>query len=355
MALPMVLFFERHWDTIPKKVLKKLLTALAELGYDTLCFERPQNLTFTENIQSMQTGIDFVREQIVQAKSFLVKAGVKLDKELWELPFVELCNILQEHVSSKRYMELAELIKNLPGHEILLEIMNEANVHEMLVLGTDINEDHYYSIVSQSYDTRITALKDSAKKREMTMGMNLIGDYQQRKGVAYLGGALHSNAIIEILKKGISEDQILAYLPHSPENLMPDENDFEGALKDFVPMDRRFLLRTEADVDHFIARLLRDIEVSNIHTVSHHPQSNSHATLLAAKFKHPFEVYLRQSCKADARLEVKDEVNAEAIAAECKQYNIPTRFHLFKNKKYLIVEDINTKEVATNIRKMSAV
>ena len=45
MSLPIVIIFERHWDTIPKTIIKDLLPALNKKGYQTFCFEAPQDLS----------------------------------------------------------------------------------------------------------------------------------------------------------------------------------------------------------------------------------------------------------------------------------------------------------------------
>ncbi len=39
MTKPILIFLERHWDPIPKKVLRNTLPELLENGYQTLCFD----------------------------------------------------------------------------------------------------------------------------------------------------------------------------------------------------------------------------------------------------------------------------------------------------------------------------
>ena len=42
MSLPIVIIFERHWDLIPKPLVKELLPELSKRGYGNFCFEAPE-------------------------------------------------------------------------------------------------------------------------------------------------------------------------------------------------------------------------------------------------------------------------------------------------------------------------
>src|ERR1700722_17926007 len=127
ISLPIVVIFERHWDEVPKQLVKDLLPQLAEEGYDTLCFEAPQNLSEKEILSSHKYGLDLNSKICSQAEECLKRAGINDIDKLSTMGFENLAHLMQLFVSSKKYNEVAEKIKHLPATLLLKDIFNKAN------------------------------------------------------------------------------------------------------------------------------------------------------------------------------------------------------------------------------------
>ena len=123
--LPLVFIFERHWDEEPKKVLKGLIPKFSEMGYDTICFEASQNLTEKDILSSHRAGLELDSKIYSQAYTYLAQAGIK-EIKLCDLGFKELSDLIMLHVSSQRYIDVAEKIKGLPASILLKDILSDA-------------------------------------------------------------------------------------------------------------------------------------------------------------------------------------------------------------------------------------
>ena len=87
MSLPIVVIFERHWDTVPKNLLNELLPELSKKGYQTYCFEAAQNLSSTQIIDqyNLRLESDLCLEQRVH--QFLNFHQVEIIGKLSEMSF----------------------------------------------------------------------------------------------------------------------------------------------------------------------------------------------------------------------------------------------------------------------------
>src|SRR5262245_31476419 len=100
MPLPIIILFERHWDTVPAKVTKKLVSRLFYEGYDTLCCEAPNDLTASEMIFRIKSNL--YNELYEDAIKYLEGKGVEVNGELGELTINELLSLLHSYVSTKK-------------------------------------------------------------------------------------------------------------------------------------------------------------------------------------------------------------------------------------------------------------
>ena len=111
MSLPLILLFERHWDEAPKQLFNDLLPKLAEEGYDTFCFEAPQNLSSNEILQRHNDGIEFDSQILSKAHNFLSQRNIKTDQKLSDISFTSLSELMRQCVSSQRYLKLLKKLK----------------------------------------------------------------------------------------------------------------------------------------------------------------------------------------------------------------------------------------------------
>src|ERR1700752_1222993 len=123
-SLPILVIFERYWDQEPQQILKGLIPKLAEEGYDTLCCEAPQNLTEEEILFSHLEGLALDCRIHSQAIECVRRVGI--DIQLCDLGFKKLSKLMRSYVSNKKYLEVAEKIKELPSSILLKDIFENA-------------------------------------------------------------------------------------------------------------------------------------------------------------------------------------------------------------------------------------
>ena len=153
MSLPIVIIFERHWDTIPKSIVKELLPDLNKKGYQTFCFEAPQDLSPREIVDRHNSGLEFDTEVQQQAEQFLRRAGIITT--LSEISFCNLAVLMRLFVSSKKYVDVAERLKQLPVSRILKESFDEAAALSMSLKGVDIDAKEFDEMLSSNVVRRM--------------------------------------------------------------------------------------------------------------------------------------------------------------------------------------------------------
>jgi len=161
MSLPIVIIFERHWDTIPKHAVKELLPDLNKRGYETFCFEASQDLSFAEIVGRHKAGLAFDSDIQQQAEEYLKPIGIT--RALSDISFSHLTDLLQLFVSSKQYLTVAERIKQLPASRMLKEVFDEATRLSITVKGIDIDSKDYDKIISADVSTRMSETGRSDK------------------------------------------------------------------------------------------------------------------------------------------------------------------------------------------------
>ena len=349
-SLPIVIIFERHWDKEPKKIVKSLITTLAEEGYDTLCFEAPQNLTEHEILSSHLEGLKLDSQINSQAQEYVKQAGFKNIK-LCNLGFKKLAELMRQYVSSQRYLEVAEKVKVLPSSLLLKEILHNANRLSFSIKGVDIDAKDFESILSHDLSNRMSIIEEKEDYRIATISENLFKLYKQGKGLVFSGGALHAENLINKFKEQNIHNNVLYYFPHSDKNYDDSIEDVKDCLSNDTLKNHTFCLLGESNRKALVKRVIEEIKSKNIHYKEEIIGGNSHSIFLKNLFNKDFKAFMRPGYYVDALLDIEKVDDSEEIIKKLQQVNILTHKTSLFGNKYLVVRDTNTKEVADNILK----
>src|ERR1700741_5525606 len=99
-SMPIVIIFERHWEKIPRQIVKDLIPKLSEEGYDTFCFEFPQNLKEKEILSLHNEALESDKDLNSKAENCLARVGIK-NIRLDGLDLKNLSNLMRLYVSRK--------------------------------------------------------------------------------------------------------------------------------------------------------------------------------------------------------------------------------------------------------------
>jgi hypothetical protein len=212
--LPIVIVFERHWDTIPKLVMQGLLPSLAKRGYNTFCLEAPQDLTSDEIVARQKLGLDSGAGLEKDAKKYLEQAGIT--NELSTMSFRKLVDLMRLRVSSKKYLEVAEIVKHQPAVRLLKDVFDEASKSSILLKGIEVNSEDFDKMVSPNLSTRMVGIAANEDYRLETVFANLLKVRdQQEEGIVFLYGALHAHGLLTKFREKNMQNEVLYYFPHS--------------------------------------------------------------------------------------------------------------------------------------------
>ncbi len=261
-SLPFVIIFERHWDQEPKKILKGLIPKLSEEGYNTLCFEAPQNLTEKEILFSHLKGLEFDSRLNSQANECVERAGIK-DIQLSNLKFKELAELMRLYVSSKRYLEVAQKIKDLPASLLLKDVFKDAKNFYFSIKGIDIDAKDFENMMSQDFVQKMRVIEKNEEYRISTIFENLLRLQKSGKNIVFICGALHAENLINKFKEKNMEDQVLYYFPHSNENYMDSINDVKEFCSNETLKSHTFCVINEQDSNLLKETMIREIKLSN--------------------------------------------------------------------------------------------
>lgn len=355
MSLPIVVVFERHWDEIPKLLVKQLLPELVKEGYDTLCLEGVgHDLTESEIAARHECSLKGDNTICSDVKKFFKKAKVQINDKLSDINFEELARLIQLHVSSKDFGKIAERIKGLPTSLLLKDIIKEANQLKVLIKGVDINSKDYSRMLSGNLLERDFSIVQNEDYRIKTIGENLLQLHEERKGLIFSIGALHSDNLIAKFKEQDLQDDIICYFPHLPKcsNDKLDKTTFKILSKKESLKDSIYCLSNEKEVKSLAKRVVKEIKSKQRTYKAVSIEDNSHCTFLNEFFKSQFKAFKRAGHYIDALLKIVPEIDVESITQKLQRLNIQTRQIFFQEHKYLVVSAVNTTEVAENIRKL---
>lgn len=349
MSLPIVIVFERHWDVMPKYLIKNLLPDLARRGYNTLALEAPEDLKTCDIRERHNRGIESGSQLFTQATAMLKRAGIT--QELSGVSFSQLAEWIQLYVSSKDYLKVTEEIKNLPASLILKEIFDETKRLSFSLKGIDIKAVDYDKLTSEPLLTRMAAVAKVDSYRTDTFVYNLLKLKEENEGVVFLCGALHADNLLSKFKRLGLEDDLLCYFPHSSKRFDDSTDDLTLPGMNIALEGRRHLLSTPAETlslkDRIIVEVTLKIRYSREIT-----ERNSHAEFLRDFFGTHFKAYLRPGYHVDALLDVDEVSISEPIQKQLQATGISTHYSALYGRNLLVIPSINTKDVAESIRRL---
>ena len=349
MSLPIVIIFERHWDTIPKLLLQDLLPNMVKQGYDTICLEAPQERFSTEIIQNLHSNIEFDADIQQQAEKCLER--VKITSKLCDMSFLKLAELMRQYVSSQKYLEVAEKIKQLPAFRILKEVCDEAVKQHVSVKGIDINAADFRAMVAPSLLERRAGIDAREEERIQTLFANLLKlRAEQEEGVVFVCGAFHAAGLLAKFKQQNMHNEVLYYFPHSSSRYDESIDDIRAEMNDTLLGHTHRLAPQE--VRPFSEMVLKEIR-SKARYTKEVPEGNSHSRLLSALFKANFRAFLRPGYYVDALVDA-DTSGIEAIQKRISGVGIQTHETLLNQKRFLVVPNINVREIAYKIRAIPA-
>lgn len=343
MTVPIVVVFERHWDSIPKSLVKDLLPSLNEKGYGTLCFEAPQDLTSEQIIENHRLGLESDLELQKQSETRLRQFGIV--QTLSEISFSSFARQLQLYVSSQRYLEVAEKIKQLPASIVLKEVFDEAERLQMSLQGIDIPSTEFYSMTSLDLSKRMSIIEQKETIRIDTMVQNLL-KIRREEGVIFICGALHAEGLIREFKKQGLEDEVLYYFPHSSsryEETIDDVN--EIAVNDTLLNHTHRL--SQKEIKPFGNRIIQ--EINQKIKYKNEILENSHSRFLKERFNANFRAFVRPGSYVDALVDM-NESNIQDIQTSLNSLGVSTHCYSLEGRVHLVVPGVNTKEIAKKIR-----
>lgn len=351
MALPIVIFFERHWDIIPKSVIKNLLPDLNKRGYETFCFEAPQNLSSAEIVDRHNSGLEF--DSGIQQEAEKLLKQVKITTTLSDMSFCTLADLLRLYVSSKKYVDVAEKVKQLPASRILKEIFGEAEKLSMSLKGIDIDSEDFDKMTSADFLNRMSGITPREDRRITTMVQNLLKlREQQEEGIIFACGALHAKTLMDEFKKQGLQDEVLYYFPHSSSRYDECVDDIEVVMTDTLNAlkDHTYLL-AEKDIKPFGERVIKEITGKTRYT-REILDYNSHSQFLSDCFKTKFRAFLRPGYHLDALVDVTEPANIEDIQRRVSTAGVQTHRISLNGRNYLAIPNVNTRDIAEKIRKI---
>lgn len=351
MSLPIVIIFERHWDTIPKYLIKNLLPDLSKKGYEIFCFEAPQNLSSAEIIDRHNSGLELDSGIQQQAEKLLKQ--VEITSKLSDMSFVRLTELLRLYVSSKRYIEVAEKVKQLPASHILKEVFGEATKLSMSLKGIDIDSEDFDEINSLDLSKRMSSVRLREDHRIATIFQNLLKlRTQQEEGVIFVCGAFHAKGLIGEFKKHGLQDEVLYYFPHSSSRYDESVDDINKVAMNSTLLDHTYLL-AQKDIKPFGERIIREITGKTRYKMEI-LDYNSHSQFLSECFKTNFRAFLRPGYHVDALVAVTEPSDIEDIQRRVTVVGVQSHNISLDGRSYLVIPNVNTRDIAERIRTISS-
>ncbi|HEV8052700.1 MAG TPA: hypothetical protein VGP47_09405 [Parachlamydiaceae bacterium] len=349
-VLPIIVIFEQHWDKAPKEVLKHVLPQLSSHGYDTLCYEVPKNLNELEIITGWEGTLEFCTNLTNQAQGLLKQVGFV--RNVSEVAFTELIELLRLYVSSKRYVEVAERIKELPGSIVLNEIIHNAKQLSFTIKGIDIDEDDFHQIVSADLTKKLSIVKKNEVIRIKTFTDNLFELYKEGKGLIFPCGVLHAGNVMAKFKEKNMQDHVLYYFPHS-ETLCDDENALTE-VKEHSPelKNHSYCILNENDKDALANRIIKDIKSKQNPYQEGIVEGTSATVYLSQIFKVDCNALIRPGYFVDAVIDTNQVADLNDIKDKLYFADIESHQTILADHSYLVIPSVNTEQVSSSISRL---
>ena len=274
-------------------------------GYETFCFEAPQNLSSAEIVDRHNSGLELDSDIQQQVEKLLKQVGIT--SKLSDMSFRRLADLLRLYVSSKRYDDVAVKVKQLPASRMLKEIFSEATKLSMSLKGIDVGSEDFDEMTSADLSRRMSGIRLREDHRITTMVQNLLKlRTQQEEGIVFACGAIHAKGLIDEFKKLGLQDEVLYYFPHSSSRYDESVDDIEVVMHDTsgILIDHTHLL-AQKDIKPFGERVIREITGKTKYT-REILDYNSHSQFLSDCFKTNFRAFLRPGYHVDALVDVTE-------------------------------------------------
>lgn len=349
MSLPIVIIFERHWDTIPKLATLDLLPSLANYGYDTYCLEIPENVSQDEIIAGHASGLKEDIDVQIGAENLLKQKGII--KNLGTESFNSLAELMRLHVSSKQYFECAEKIKQLEASKILKDIFKQATQLSFLIKGIDIKSGDFDEMISPDITARGKGLTTNEEYRISTFFKNLVDLHRERDGVVFVCGARHAEKLLRKFKEKGMENRVVYFFPYSKERYFHHIDDVrEISLAKNPALHKHSSLLSQDRIKPFTQEVMTSIKNGATYQQEIFG-GNSHSQYLSQHFKVDFKAFLRRGNYVDALVSTKVS-NIEDIRKELDHLDIESHDTTIDKEGYLVIPSINTRPVSSKIRQL---
>lgn len=231
------------------------------------------------------------------------------------------------------------------------DIFNIAKRCGMSIKGMDINVHDYAAIeTSPDASTKMKHIIANEEYRMATISGNLIKLQNEGKGVIFLCGALHAENLINKLKEqNIDDDRVVYYFLHSGKNYVDGIDDVKEYLSNDTLKNHTFRLINDNDRKSLKNRIVREIKSKNTMYKKEIIGGTANSRFLTDFFKHDFKAFVRPGYYVDALLDMTTE-GVNEIANKLQEANIQTRVTSVLGNTYLVVQEINTPEIANKIR-----
>jgi hypothetical protein len=349
-SLPIVIIFEQHFDKAPKQVINSLIPTLASEGYDTFCFEAPEYQSEEEIVWSHNYYLD---DDSPIASGAENRTGLTI-AQLCDLEYAKLVELIQKNgVPAPWSLRSAEKIRSLPARLLTKTMYNLFQEYSISIKGIDINEILSVSkdIFGGSSEEVKRKLKEIEGERINAFSDNLIKLNKNENGNIFLCGVGHAENLMNKFKEKGIDDRILYYFPYTVKDLF-ETRMLPNLLSNETLKDHKFCLMNESDIKSLTGRIVKEIKEKNVQYKEEIIGANSHSFFLSDFFKEKFRAFLRLGHYVDALLDIEKSGDAKAITAKLKEFNIPTSRLSLLGSTFVVIRDVNTKEVAENIRRL---
>ncbi len=366
MQLPIIVIPEEHWDALAKRALLEALPMLNQLGYDTLCLEKPVDYTQQEIMDEMEQIDEASTEMLKYLERLLKSKGALFDTLLdYDLETVE--NFLKGNSTAATFEEkkqLAEVIytiTELPGIRMTRTVLKKILALGGKVNGIDLPKEQYKSLGSQYEYTHSDSVMKLRPKicapqhkeaRELSFCTNLLRLQREGRGLIFFGGINHIESLLLKFDARSFLGEVIVIHPYSLiDKIKHGENRALAFKHPTLKNKIHFLesvLENQADILVFIRnveRLVRPIIESFYKEVPDH----SIAKTLGARLGIDFKAQIRPSFFVDCIHKIEGVEKSDEIVEQLMRAGFYARITTSKEKKYLCVPEVNEKGIDKKI------
>ncbi len=349
ISTPIVILFERHWDETPGQLLKDLLPKLAEEGYDTWGLEAPHDISAAEIMLRSKKEVSFRTGLYSQAIQCLKQNHINPSKKLSDIGFDELSKLMRQHVSSKRFSEVAEKIKHLPALLLFKENLDLANRLFITLKGVDMESSIFDPMIDSDITTKMRIVNKNEGYRIKTITDNLLKLHTEGKGVVFTCGVLHADNVIAKFKEKNMDHHVIYYFTRSAKKFFDKLDDVEMFLSNKTTENHTHFLNTATEIKLFANGILREIRSRNTQYLGEVAGGNSQSALLNRVFDAEFKLFRRPRHYVDVLLNVDQTPHVEKIKERLQAVRVHIHQIDYQGQKYLVIADVNTKDVADKL------